>query len=126
MAKPLDVMDWYNLFGGHNTRPAGWTLKAFGEMIELCIAAGATPQEMRETFDAEIRKANERSEFGKGFNQEKVGEEIADVLINLIVFCENNEIMGSEEIDKKLPILMAREWEADADGVLRRPERKNT
>ncbi len=120
------VMDWYNKFGGHNTRPAGHTLKALGEMVELCIAAGANRTEISQTVNAEIDKADQRKEFTHEFNQNKVSEECADVIINLIVFTDINEIDVNKAIDDKLIILNQREWEADKDGVLRRPGRKNT
>lgn len=120
------IAHWRVKHGGHNTRPAGHALKTLGECVELCIAAGANITEISQTVHAEIDKATNRGEFKHEFDFVKVCEEVADVDICLEMLCQHNIISRDKAISNKIPILDAREWEADKDGVLRRPGRKNT
>lgn len=121
------VMIWHTVNGGHNAHPRGTALKGLGEMVELCVAAGADAHRIAQTVADEINKAEQRSDFFEGTPDKKeMAEEVADVLINLIVFCRLNGIDPERAVLNKMPVIEARQWQADADGVLRRPDRVNT
>ncbi len=118
------VMIWCTQHKGHMAHERGWALKALGEMVELCFASGATTEQIATTISAEIDKADQDAPAVPV--HEDMREEVADVLVNLIVYCRLNSIDPERAVLSKLPVIEARQWEPDADGVLRRPDRINT
>lgn len=117
------LLAWQEKFGGSNIRPAGHALKLLGEAVELAIACGADRIEIDDVITTELLKAYDRREFTCTFSHAKASEEVADVLALLTILAQNNRIDASMAVDVKLPILHQRLWEADKDGVLRRPRR---
>ncbi len=59
----LAAVDWHLGAGGKNVRLAGHALRLLCEAVELCVAAGANPQEIEQRVHSEIAKALERGEF---------------------------------------------------------------
>jgi hypothetical protein len=117
-----EVIRWHDANGGHFSRPAGHAVRMLREMIELCVAIGATENEIRDAVDREIAKAEERGQWGG--NPAEVGDECADVAILLDVLTKRAAIDIVAVKQNKLAVLWARQWEADADGVLWRPGTK--
>jgi len=115
------ILDWHQRNGGHAGRPAGHALRILREVVELCVASGATQQEISHHVFAEVDKAAQRGEFRRGATQVNMAEEVADTNILLTVFNHHNKIDEVGTIAKKLETLEQRQWEADQDGVLWRP-----
>jgi NTP pyrophosphatase (non-canonical NTP hydrolase) len=115
------VMVWCTQHKGHQGNERGWPLKALGEMVELCIASGGNARDISSTVASELTKADERGDIKEYPEHPHMAEEVADVLINLIVFCRLNNIDPESAVLNKLPVIEARQWKPDADGVLRRP-----
>lgn len=113
------VMRWHSTSGGHFARPASHAVRLLREVVELCIASGATPPEMMNAINAEFGKALARHEIGG--DRSKIPQEWADCAMLLDIFAEYAGIERGVEIRKKLAILWGRAWEADAGGALYRP-----
>ena len=117
--QPGDVARWHLDNGASFERPAGHAVRMLREVIEFCVAAGATEEEIGAAVTLEIYKARSRGEFGG--NMLEVPEEWADVAILLKVFAAHFGIDPNYQMRAKLDVLWRRAWEADKDGVLWRP-----
>lgn len=118
------VVKWHLDNGGSNKRLAGHALRLLHETIELCVAAGASENELRQRVDMEINKEKERGEFTLPVEFEKVREEMADVAILHTILAHHTGSMDiSGDCSSKIDVLLTRAWEADEDGVLWRPGR---
>lgn len=117
------VMVWHTQNKGFLGHERGIALKGLGEMIELCFASGAGAADVEQIVEEEISKAMTRGEAREYPQHDKMREEVADVLINLIVFCRLNNIDPERAVLNKLPVIESRQWAPDQDGVLRRPEK---
>lgn len=102
---------------------AGHALRILRECIELCIAAGASRNELEEAFLAEMWKADGRLEFSVPHSNADVLEEFVDVKMLMTIFKRYFIIPRDLEAEewRKLEVCRKRQWEADADGVLWRP-----
>lgn len=105
--------------GGHFTRPASHALRLLREVIELCVAAGASQPELRAVVDEEVAKEYGRDAFGS--NPDAMAEEWADCALLLDVFRSYAGIDAYSQVRKKLDACWNREWEPDAGGALYRP-----
>lgn len=114
-----EVWHWHVANGGHFKRPANHALRLLREVVELCVATGASPDEIGFATCAEIDKAVMRNEIGG--NPAAVPQEWADCAMLLEVFSKHWRIDEYKEIRQKLDILLERKWQADAGGALYRP-----
>ncbi len=113
--------------GGFVGRPGAHACKVLGEMVELCLAAGASPHEVAATVQAEISKHNSTRDSGPTpFNLEETKDEIADVLICLAFLVGHMRLDVGPNIDKKIALFEGRDTEPDSDGVVRRKGRTLT
>jgi hypothetical protein len=120
--EPGAVYRWHLENGGTFKRPANHALRLLREVVELCIAAGATQAEVERDVMAEIVKADQKGEFGG--SDDDVPQEWADCAMLLEVFRAHAGIDQHAEIRKKLDILWERpHWEPDEGGALYRPRR---
>jgi nucleoside 2-deoxyribosyltransferase len=117
--QPGDVARWHVESGASFERPAGHAVRLLREVVELCVAAGASEEEIMNAAMAEVMKARSRGEFGG--NMHEVPEEWADCQILLKVFAKHFGIDEHYQVRAKLDVLWRRAWEADKDGVLWRP-----
>ena len=117
--QPGDIRRWHVSSGGHFARPAGLALRLLREVIELCVAAGATEDEIIGHTVEEIAKARQRNEFGG--DPLAVGGEWADCAILLKIFAHHAGIHESQTARAKLDVLWRRAWEPGASGALYRP-----
>ena len=117
--QPSDLPRWHIECGGHFDRPAGHALRLLREVIELCVAAGASEDEIINHTSAEIAKAQSRGEFGG--NPADVPAEWADCSILLEVFRHHAGIDKNRVVREKLDVLWNRAWEAAPSGALYRP-----
>lgn len=113
------VMRWHQENGGKFARPANHAVRLLREVVELCVAAGASLSEIERAAGAELDKAATRNEFGG--SPDEVPQEWADCAMLLDVFAQHAGIDTHKEIRQKLDILWTRQWEADAGGALYRP-----
>lgn len=113
---------WHVDAGGSKGRLAGHALRLLNEAVELCIAAGAGADEIKDRVKAELWKAFERAEIHKPVDEAKVRAELADVQVCTDVLANyTGNVDLTKEREHKLVILKERQWEADSDGALWRP-----
>lgn len=118
------AVDWHVGAGGKNVRLAGHALRLLNEAVELCVAAGATADEIRDRVAAEMVKATGRGEFNQPVELDNVRAELVDVQILGDVLAHWTGGADTEaERAAKIAVLHGREWEADGDGALWRPGR---
>lgn len=122
MYKPQDVIAWHQYNGGAFHRPASHGVRLLGEVLELCFALGASTEEVEAMVAAEVAKAIERKEPGQ-YNPTKVFDEVGDVGILFDLLTQYLKVNPDTAKEEKLEIISEREWEADIDGVLFRPDR---
>lgn len=118
---PYDPFRWHCENGGAFKRPAHHAVRLLREVVELCVAAGATWQQLSLAVMDEFNKAIDRGEVGGA--PENVSEEWADCAILLEVFARHAGIDQVHEVRRKLDRLWMRKWAPDAGGALYRPER---
>jgi hypothetical protein len=117
--QPGDALRWHVESGAHFKRPANHALRLLREAVELCVATGATSQEIREYTEAEIDKSDTRGEFGG--NPTAVPGELADVRILLDVFAGHAGIDVQRAVRAKIDVLWERSGcSPDSGGALYR------
>ena len=120
---PTDIRRWHDVNGAHFTRPAGHALRLLREVVEFCVAAGASQDEIMVHTMEEINKALERNEFSPDGTMQELStaaEELADCQILITVFASRAGINLTHEVRHKAVILWGREWEAGKSGALYR------
>ena len=115
------INDWHVSNGGHFGQPRGHALRLLCEVVELCIASGATPLNIMDAIRSEMAKATDKQEWDPEYDAKAVSEEWADCAILLEVFRNLADINGNGAVFDKHKVLVEREWAVDADGVLWRP-----
>jgi NTP pyrophosphatase (non-canonical NTP hydrolase) len=91
------------------------------EVVELCLAAGASHDDVYVTADIAGEAARKKS--GAGYLEsrtetpERIAEEMADCAIVLDVLAERRGVDLRAEVDKKMSINRARRWRANRDGT---------
>lgn len=116
------VMQWHQLSGGSFKRPASHAVRLLREVVELCIAAGATEHEIYNAVDSEIFKGTQRAEMRHVYSVERCTEEVADCSILLELFTRYAGINRAKVVREKMSVLHGRTWEADEGGALYRPK----
>jgi len=97
------------------------SLRALEEMVELCLASGATPNQIRELVEKCLHKRS--SGPGVAWRDESyrdwigVPAEAADVLIVLFGVAGMRRFDLDAEVDKKMAINRARTWAPRGDGT---------
>lgn len=117
--QPYDIGRWHEESGGNFSNPGGHAVRLLREVTELCVAAGADPEEIGLNVLAELRKAAEHGEIGG--DTAAVPSEWADCAILLKVFAHYAKINGHQAIRSKLDVLWDRKWSAANSGALYRP-----
>lgn len=118
--QPYDIGRWHEESGGNFSYPSGHAVRLLREVVELCIATGADPEEIGKAMLSELRKATDRNEIGG--NPKAVPSEWADVAILLKVFEHYAKIDGHQVMRDKLDVLWGRRWGAANSGALYRPD----
>jgi hypothetical protein len=94
-------------------------MRLLREIVELCIATGASNKEIHDAVAIELKKFNERGERGDFL------QEAADCQILLEVISHYILQLTGQSVDMaasdKITVLYKRDWEVDKDGVLWRP-----
>lgn len=101
-------------FPGTDPESPRKALRALEEMIELCLASGATPDQIDEAVyrDTLHLRGNETSR-----EPTKIPIEAADVLIVLYGVAGMRGFDLHAEVDKKTAVNRARRWAARGDGT---------
>lgn len=118
------IRQWRSMNGGFIGQPSEHALRLLHEAVELCLASGARPEEVRHRVEWEINKAFIRGPSPLDNIWDEARQELADVAIYTIVM---DEALGGgleSDMEKKVAVLFTRDWVADADGVLWRPGRR--
>jgi len=118
------VARFHSAMGGHFARPASHALRLLREVVELCVAAGASQNELLTVVHQEVIKEYSRDAFAS--NMDKVPEEWADCALLLEVFRSYAGIDAQMVVRKKLDVCWEREWHPDEGGALYRPRPETT
>lgn len=120
---PATIYRWMNeTFPGTDPESPRKVIRALEEMVELCLAAGATPSEIADGVRKVIHKERPTSLGEQGWHdsrpdKDKIPGETADVVI---VLCGVAGMRGFDlqaEVDKKMAINRGRRWKANGDGT---------
>lgn len=118
-SQPYDAGRWHEESGGSFASPAGHALRLMREVVELCIATGASLDGMYEVLASEMSKAVVRGDIGG--DPDAVPGEVADCKILLDVFTHYAKINQHEVARRKMTTLWQRAWEPSSSGALYRP-----
>jgi len=119
---PSTIYQWMNeTFPGTDPESPRKSIRALEEMVELCLAAGATPNQIHAAVQQELHKRSHGpgTEWrDQGYGQpDAIPAEAADVFI---VLCGVAGMRGFDlqaEVDKKMTTNRARRWKANGDGT---------
>jgi hypothetical protein len=103
-------------FPGTDPESPRKAIRALEEMVELCLASGASPAEI---VSAVRRSAGPHAETDDAFHREpdKIPAEAADVLIVLYGVAGMRGFDLHAEVDKKMAVNRNRKWKANGDGT---------
>lgn len=127
--RPLDeppetqtsIGEWANATFGGTGDPLSprHCIRLLEEVVELCMAAGASRDEI---YRASIRELDKLAVINPGWyephpNIAKVPEEMADCEIVLRVLSHRRDVDLQSEVDKKMLINRSRKWKLNNDGT---------
>lgn len=119
------VHQWIDeTFPGTDPESPRKALRALEEMVELCLASGASPRDVTHAVNEALHGAKaEMSPLG-GWSEkrpvlqaDKIPAETADVLIVLYNIAGMRGFDLHEEVDRKMKINRARRWHKLGDGT---------
>lgn len=105
-------------FPGADPESPRKALRALEEMVELCLAAGASYEDIRNAANRNRKDHRGINDFDRCPEPAKVPAEAADVLIVLYGLAHLRGFDLHAEVDKKMMINRhKREWVANGDGT---------
>jgi hypothetical protein len=106
-------------FPGTDPESPRKSIRALEEMVELCLASGASPVEIRYAIERAINSAWSISinRFEHRPTPDKIADEAADVLIVLYGVAGMRGFDLHAEVDRKMAVNRARRWAANGDGT---------
>lgn len=108
-------------FSGTDPESPRKSLRALEEMIELCLASGATPAQIAEVMGrvgAMEREKGPYQDVNESRKQsDRIPIEAADVLIVLYGVAHMRGFDLHEQVDKKMLVNRSRKWKANGDGT---------
>lgn len=119
------VTKWmYETFPGGDPASPRKAIRALEEMVELCLADGATYREVQVAVATSMEKNGATMSLMGGLmdvagapDPAKVPAEAADVLIVLYGLAALKGFDLHAEVDRKMAINRARRWAANGDGT---------
>ncbi len=115
------VGEWIDAtFPGTDPESPRKSLRALEEMVELCLASGATAEDIEHTVGlASIAARQEvRQKYRMSLKEpEMIPVETADVLIVLYGIAHMRGFDLHAEVDRKMAVNRARKWSARGDGT---------
>lgn len=116
--QPGDVARWFSEKGGHFYRPYGHALRLLREVVELCVACGSGPLDISEHVCEEMKKAQDRGEFGG--DPSAIRGELADCALLVEIFAKAYGVDLNAAMREKLDVIWSRECEPGGSGALYR------
>lgn len=111
------VGEWINqTFPGTDPESPRKAIRALEEMVELCLASGATAAEVNEAVECALLRCGQ-SERERRKQPDKIPVEAADVLIVLYGVAHMRGFDLHAEVDKKMLINRSRRWAVRGDGT---------
>jgi hypothetical protein len=101
-------------FPGTDPESPRKSLRALEEMVELCLASGATVNQITGTVTQCLRDVNT---FGSVKQPDKIPVEAADVLIVLYGVAHMRGFDLHQQVNHKMEINRARKWTPRGDGT---------
>lgn len=125
---PETVFKWINeTFPGTDPESPRKSLRALEECVELCLASGASYQDIQDAVRKEVDEHIAKTIGGLGdrsnwfarreLQSDKIPVEVADVIIVLYGVAGMRGFDPLAEVDKKMEINRARTWKAMGDGT---------
>lgn len=114
------IGEWiHETFPGTDPESPRKSLRALEEMIELCLASGASIAQIKDTVHQVFVKEFEGAVVGHYTKpqKDKIPSEAADVLIVLSGVAHMLKFDLQAEVDKKMVVNRARRWKANGDGT---------
>lgn len=113
------IRDWYlGLAPQVVDHPDALACRLLNEVVELCIATGATPQAIQSAVDEEFGKALHRNAWPDTPQPAYMADEFADVDILAKAFAAVNGIHAGVCRDTKMQINRKRHWHVTEEGIL--------
>ncbi len=109
-------------FPGTDPESPRKSLRALEEMVELCLASGASAYEVHKTISGVLEDHVEkiggfRHWYSANKEPDKIPAEAADVLIVLYGVAHTRGFDLHAEVDKKMTVNRARKWAPRGDGT---------
>ena len=117
METQQSVGEWIDTtFPGTDPDSPRKAIRALEEMVELCLASGATPEHLQQAVYNAIAQSG--AIYGESRREPaKIPAEAADVLIVLYGVAHMRGFDLHAEVEKKMAINRARRWAARGDGT---------
>lgn len=93
------------------------SIRALEEMVELCLASGASFEDIRNAVDRNRKDYRGRDDHERVPEPDKVPAEAADVLIVLYGVAGMRGFDLHAEVDRKMAINRGRRWAVRGDGT---------
>jgi NTP pyrophosphatase (non-canonical NTP hydrolase) len=112
------IYRWMNdTFPGADPESPRKAIRALEEMVELCLACGASYEEIRNAVERNRKDYRDLDDFDRRPEPDKVAGEAADVLIVLYGVAGMRGLDLHAEVDRKMAVNRARRWKANGDGT---------
>lgn len=112
------VYNWINTtFPGTDPDSPRKSLRLIEECVELCIASGASFEDIRNAVDRNRKDHRGRDDHDRSPEPDKIAAEAADVLIVLYGVAGMRGFDLHAEVDAKMSINRCRRWAARGDGT---------
>lgn len=116
-----EIANWQQMNNAFHKSAAADASKLLEEVIELCYQSGMHEADVMNIVQDETLKATARGEASGAANIRGIADEYGDVLTCLIVFRNKLALHSVDCITRTLEKIRGRSWQADKDGILRRP-----
>lgn len=114
------VAEWIDAtFPGTDPDSSRKSIRALEEMVELCLASGATPDEIEEAAAKAVRSSVKegRGRDSREFDPIKIPTEAADVMIVLYGIASMRRFDLLRAVDFKMAVNRDRRWKTRGDGT---------
>lgn len=94
---------------GRGEDPARYALRALEECLELCIASGATKDDIGEVVIETVQNNYEKMKMPR--------KELADTIVTLYVYAHIFGFSAQTEVDRVMGVNRQRTWRSNGDGT---------